>query len=157
MMDVRRSALERIGGLRKRRGIPDSTSYERLQIYYERQIGKNPSGRLSDRRISAFIGLCGKCISTDTSCSVAYILENLQELLNRCSNSTRLNAAEELSNKRLFLACQMAFSAILCLDRGSNYVPEEVLAYVDQLVESAKAYQQGKSCFSLADGILTSR
>lgn len=78
MGTARQLALERLGSLRSTRRSVETL--ERLQTYHERQVSKNSTGRLSRRRVDAFLGLCaGQDGNSDTN----MLTEELKELIAR--------------------------------------------------------------------------
>ena len=75
---ARQLALERLGSLRNGRRAPETL--ERLQAYHERQVAKNSTGRLSRRRLDAFLGLCA--VQEDNR-DTNVLLEELKEVIAR--------------------------------------------------------------------------
>lgn len=106
-MSLRQRALDRLGHLGSIRISSTSTTFEKLNSYHARQIAKNANGRLSSRRVEAFLGLC----RTNTLSSQVLI----DEMHTICARWPQ-NSPDIFGNNRLKHVSRAMFDALLCTE-----------------------------------------
>lgn len=104
-MSLRQHALDRLGRLRSTGTNSTSITNERLNGYHARQIAKNATGRLSNRRVEAFLGLC----RTYTLSSQSLI----DEMYAICSRWPK-KSPDIFGNTKLKHVSRAMFDALLC-------------------------------------------
>lgn len=143
---LRQGALDRIGLLGScGRALPGQ---ERLLSYFERQNEKNVSGRVSERHLSAFLGLCVQITadpSRNPSCSGAYILRHLQDIVDRWELPERSTSEISFPLPRLRHVCQIALRAALCrVVSRTNEADSSIFAFASQLIAKIPAEIPGR-------------
>lgn len=134
-MSIRQAALERIGRLHSNKQSLSPTSEHRLKSYYERQLARKNSHKLSTRRLDAYSGLCAEAELGCAVSSTDYILEGLQDIL----NARRGDGGARISNVRLTHVCRVAFSAMMMTtNEGRPNIPESACTYAIQLITTTK-------------------
>lgn len=112
----RRDALLGLGALRAPKShssySPDS---KRLKSYYDRHVSKNSSGRLSQRRIDAFVALCSSCESNITEFVESDLLDGLNEIVRRWPVLRKVSGCEERSGAALKNVARSTYRAIFSL------------------------------------------
>lgn len=144
-MEVRRSALERLGSLSARHNADKKAYPNRLKTYYERQARLNDKGPLSRRQIDAFLGLCTSCtVATDKSCSSDYILKGLQTILSRWHYSTHTAQSSQQLNGYLRSIAAAAFSAAIHVSGDSTANPESAFNFLYELISVVESQDHGE-------------
>lgn len=148
MKSSRRTSLQRLGALQATRGeSADRSESNWLTTYYERHVSKNSSGRLSQRRLDAFLGLCASYSAGTSNSNFAVLTEGLQAITERWPTMSRGAKQDNLSPAVLKHAARAVFTACL----GSSSSSLRLCKLVQQQIEKLLSMNESAGFGRLAN------
>lgn len=141
----RRVALERLGALKTiKASSEDNLEPDKLKAYYERHVLKNSTGRLSQRRLDAFLGLCCVCNAEDASVGPSTLLDGLYAIAGRWPEMDHCREQDIFSPGLLKHTARAAYTACLGMKHSSFKAYEPIREQIEKLLSNIDPSAHGR-------------